>query len=317
MKKTLICAVVVSAMLLAFTSCGNTSNGNGNGGNSGTTSLTGNDGGNDSGSSSSSSSGGSSVETEKIPASQRKTIDGKLGTYQKPYAPGDLIFDDGSAEPITSDLNLSEEQKEHAIAVIFFVGKGLNSDNTGTQESRTLGVGLKHSAKTLMWASSSANGYKVAIDPIKCPSTGSAPNYVFTGDRNGSDNLSQMSKFLKNQSDGGVDDDTANDSLYPAFHWAKNYKNTFVRLVGTDYEDGWYLPSIAELCGIGKYLNYVDLGSSKCELTEFGKSGRDYWSSTDITSNTSASYMSFDASKQTRGSSGKSQSMWVCAIREF
>ena len=314
MKKTLICTAIISALLFAFTSCVFPSGGNNN--NSGSGSSGTESGNDDSGSTSSSS--GSAVETEKIALADRVAADeGSYGTYKKPYSPGDLIFSDGSAIPVTSELTLTDEQKSHAIAVIFFVGKGLNSDDTGTQESRTLGVGLAHANDKMAWCVKAANGYNAAIEPLKCPSSGSAGSYVFSGDRNGSDNLSQMSNFLKRQSEGGVDDDTSTTSNYPAFYWAKNYKNSCTEVSGTDYEDGWYLPSIAELYGISKYLNYIDKAAGLCERSKFDKTGKEYWSSTTVNSATSAAYMIFGSSSQSRGSTSKNQSKRVCAIREF
>ena len=57
----------------------------------------------------------------------------------------------------------------------------------------------------------------------------------------GSDNLEQIEAFA------GVDD-TAMAAKYPAFYFAKNYKDqTGSRVAGTAYETGWYLPSVAEL----------------------------------------------------------------------
>lgn len=41
---------------------------------------------------------------------------------------GDIVFNDGSATPYTTELTLTPEQKDAAIAVIFYVGTGLNSD---------------------------------------------------------------------------------------------------------------------------------------------------------------------------------------------
>lgn len=131
-------------------------------------------------------------------------------------------------------------------------------------------------------------------------------SYVFSGDKNGSDNLEQISAFLKNL---GKRDDTAPVSSfseedlrfdeektklfkgqnYPAFYFAKNYKDykedrieeiglfskTKVRKykdthVGK-YESGWYLPSIVELFQIWKNKDKVNKAISTCGGDEFGE----------------------------------------------
>lgn len=317
MKKTILKIAVKAAFLsvvLALTGC------SGTGGQS--SSFSGNNGGDDDSNSSSSSSVSGSdesiIESDVIPTSARQAAgEGKLGMYVKPYAPGDVLFDDGSATPITSEISLTEEQQNHAIAVIFFVGKALNSANTQSQDTRTLGVGLTHSNNKLKWCDSAANGYKYIIEPIKCSSKSSNGQYSCTGDRNGSDNLKQMSDFLKKQQSGGVADDTATSSLYPAFYWAKNYGSSQTILSGTDYEDGWYLPTVAEMYAIYQCLDYIETLASKCSYSRFEKTGKDYWTSTQYDSKTNAPAMSFNASNISRLNASKTANNFVCAIREF
>ncbi len=315
MKKNKILKVALAGVLsFALFGCsfpGGIGNNNGTGNNY--------DGYDDSGSSSSSSglsSDESVIESDVIPSSARQLAEeGKLGKYVKPYAPGDVLFDDGTATPITSDIQLTSQQKEHAIAVIFFVGKGLNSANTESQDTRTLGVGLTHSNSKLKWADSSANGYKYIIETIKCSSKNSGGKYICTGDRNGSDNLEQISTFLKKQQSGGVADDTANSGLYPAFYWAKNYGTTYCS--GTDYKDGWYLPTVAEMYAIYQCQDHIDLLAGKYEFSKFEKTGKDYWTSTQNDNKSNAAILSFNASNVSRMNASKSGSYYICAIREF
>ena len=312
MKKLLLKAVVLTAFLsVLLTGCGGT-------GGQATPLGGGGDDSNNPGNPGVSASDESVIVSDVIPQSARQEAeDGKLGQYGKPYAKGDVLFDDGSATPITSDISLTDEQKEHAIAVIFFVGKALNSANTQSQDTRTLGVGLTHSNNKLKWCDSAANGYKYIIEPIKCSSKSSNGQYSCTGDRNGSDNLKQMSDFLKKQQSGGVADDTATSSLYPAFYWAKNYGSSQTILSGTDYEDGWYLPTVAEMYAIYQCLDYIETLASKCSYSRFEKTSKDYWTSTQNDSKTSAPAMSFNASNISRLNASKTATYFVCAIREF
>ena len=158
-------------------------------------------------------------------------------------AVGDIVFNDGSATPYTAELTLSDEQKAAAIAVIFKVDGG-----------KTLGVGLKHNGSGLAWCTSDAKAYNTNIKTIQCPASGAAGNFTFTGDTDGSDNLEQIASFLIT---AGLADDTTGkdaDKRYPAFYFAKNYKNTATNLEAA-YGNGWYLPTVAELFDIDPFIH--------------------------------------------------------------
>ena len=218
-------------------------------------------------------------------------------------AVGDIVFNDGSATPYTAELTLSDEQKAAAIAVIFKVDGG-----------KTLGVGLKHNRSGLAWCTKDANAYNKNIETIQCPATGSAGNLTFTDDTDGSDNLEQIASFLKTAELADDTTGTDADKRYPAFYFAKNYKTTATNL-GAAYENGWYLPTVAELFDIWKVKATVDAASSLCGGSQFGNSY--YWSS--------SQYASFggDAcrlyfSNGDRDSSYKYlYNYYVCAIRAF
>ncbi len=121
---------------------------------------------------------------------------------------GDIVFTDGSAMPYSyfdsiDDGDDKTSKKNSAIALIFYRGTELNSgDDTST--SRTLGVGLKHDKNGIVWCIESANAYEKNITTIQCvPDEEEA---AFTGDKNGSDNLSQIAAFLTENASA---DDTA------------------------------------------------------------------------------------------------------------
>ena len=217
-------------------------------------------------------------------------------------AVGDIVFNDGSATPYTAELTLSDEQKAAAIAVIFKVDGG-----------KTLGVGLKHNGSGLAWCTSDAKAYNTNIKTIQCPASGAAGNFTFTGDTDGSDNLEQIASFLIT---AGLADDTTGkdaDKRYPAFYFAKNYKNTATNL-GAAYENGWYLPTVAELFDIWKVKATVDAASSLCGGSQFGTSW--YWSSSQ-----SASYdpVAYELSFVNGGWRYYSKDYYgyVCAVRAF
>lgn len=207
---------------------------------------------------------------------------------------GDIVFNDGSAMPYTEyaslDVDEKNEIKTKAIALIFYKGTGLNSGSDTTTE-RTLGVGLGYSDNRPLICTEDANGRFSNVTTIHCDvgglghDTSTFDSYDSYFDRNGSDNLEQIAVFL------GSDDDTSVEEKYPAFYWAKNYKNYVLpgesssRIkAGSEFETGWYLPSVAELVHL--YRNgmkngvEVDLCTACVELG--GKDFNDvvFWSST-------------------------------------
>ena len=219
-------------------------------------------------------------------------------------AVGDIVFNDGSATPYTAELTLSDEQKAAAIAVIFKVDGG-----------KTLGVGLKHNGSGLAWCTSDAKAYNTNIKTIQCPASGAAGNFTFTGDTDGSDNLEQIASFLIT---AGLADDTTGkdaDKRYPAFYFAKNYKNTATNLEAA-YGNGWYLPTVAELFDIWKVKATVDAASSLCGGSQFGNSY--YWSSSQYASDDSYAYvLNFYSGAWDYSSKLNTNVSFVCAVRAF
>lgn len=213
-------------------------------------------------------------------------------------AVGDIVFNDGSATPYTAELTLSDEQKAAAIAVIFKVDGG-----------KTLGVGLKHSISALAWCTNDANAFNKNIETIQCPASGDAGNLTFTVDTDGSDNLEQIASFLTT---AGLENDTTDASKYPAFYFAKNYKTTATNL-GAAYENGWYLPTVAELFDIWKVKTTVDAASSLCEGSQFDSY---YWSSSQYASNDKGAYRVY-FSNGTCSDHPKVYCIYVCAVRAF
>lgn len=110
----------------------------------------------------------------------------------------------------------------------------------------------------------------------------------------------------------GLENDTTDASKYPAFYFAKNYKTTATNL-GAAYENGWYLPTVAELFDIGKVKTTVDAASSLCGGSQFGSY---YWSSSQYASNGSLAY---DLNFSDGGWYGsfKDGGSYVCAVRAF
>ncbi len=174
-----------------------------------------------------------------------------------PDAVNDIVFKNGTAVAYSTDLYFTDEVKADAVAMVFY--KGTDCSNDGS--TRTLGVGLKPhlTYDDLKWCLNTANGYATNITTIQCTPSGSPGAYTFSGDKDGSDNLSQIAAFLTGNNDTGT---AAN---YPAFYWAKNYGTTN-GCTGA-YASGWYLPSIAELYQIYNLRANIDAAIALCGLT--------------------------------------------------
>ncbi|MCQ2248424.1 MAG: hypothetical protein MJZ50_05370 [Treponema sp.] len=226
-------------------------------------------------------------------------------------AVGDIVFNDGSATPYSAGLTLTDDQKNAAIAIIFYVGSRLNSDAPDRTPDnvtiRTLGVGLKHNQTGLKWCTPDANASFYGTGRISCIPSGewsalTLDAFDGSGDKNGSDNFETVASFL------GINNDTEVEAKYPAFYFAKNYKDTATNLTAS-YEAGWYLPSFAEFYAIELNRAMVDAASALCGGSQFGTFHGYLTSSscsddTVITSARVAKSMGYAAGS-------------VCAIREF
>lgn len=248
--------------------------------------------------------GGGGTAPATTDSSSTTTTSAYFGTKSPtdPKAVNDIVFSDGSATPYTSGLTLTAAQKNAAVAMIFY--KGTECSNDGS--TRTLGVGLKRSPSSMQWCLNTANGYATNITTIQCTPNGSPGAYTFSGDKDGSDNLSQIAAFLAGNNDTGT---AAN---YPAFYWAKNYGTTN-GCTGA-YASGWYLPSIAELYQICNLRTNIDAAVALCGLTNTFSSTL-FWSSSQYASYDYVAYiLNFSASD-----SGNSKSLcnYVCAVRAF
>ena len=248
---------------------------------------------------------------------------------------GDIVFNEGSAIAYDDFKDFEQETidavKTSAIALIFYKGTGLNNGND-TTTTRTLGVGLIHGSG-LQWSATGGNAKTIQITDIMCvPSGGTgAANFVFEGegiDRNGSDNFEQIGAFLSDPNKGNSTDDTTiegADQKYSVFYWCKQYKNnkvdseTTCRIIsGSEYENGWYLPTIAELCEIYKNLKGTSINTVIEALGGDKFDTIPYWSSSQ--SNSTEYFDRLNFSNGSIDSSSKSTfitSKNVCCIREF
>ena len=217
-------------------------------------------------------------------------------------AVGDIVFSDGSATPYVAGLTLTDNQKSKSIAVIYKV-----------DGDKVYGVGMAHKLG-IKWCKDTANGLNYNFLGIQCtPLQESSGEISFSGDTDGSNNFTSIGEEL------GSGNDTNQEGMYPAFEFAKNYKDDeFSRVKGSIYEEGWYLPTISELYDIWKVKATVNAAYDLCKPYQpvNYKFGAYYWSSSQRALNSKyAYYMDFFSNGPAYYD--KNTSADVCCIRVF
>ena len=188
------------------------------------------------------------------------------------YAVGDIILTNGTKVSVNNVETYTIDENNKPIGVVAMI-----TDIYGVPTPKV--IGLQKSASSLRWAPIDTTGFDTKFTNIVCtPSqthvAGAALTATFTGDTEGSDNWEEICAV-----DPEGTQDAANN--YPAFNFANTYGAT-AGLTGTDYENGWYIPSIAELCEVYKNKDVIQTSLTKASGFTFGSSK--YWSSSQYTS---------------------------------
>ena len=190
----------------------------------------------------------------------------ELQPKDKPNAVGDIVFCDGTAASYKVMSQLSNNQENRMIAIIYKVENG-----------KCWGVSLN--AGSCSW------GGDTDITTIRCVPEGTPGNYTFSGDTDGSDNIEAVKQFMN----FATYDDL--DERYPGFKRARHYSGglTFDKDIADckdEYKSGWYVPSIAELYEIYKIRNIVKKAISCPDAFKTEQ----FWSSSQVTSNKECAY---------------------------
>ena len=198
------------------------------------------------------------------------------------YAVGDIILTNGTKVSVNDVETYTIDENNKPIGVVAMI-----TDVYGVPTPKV--IGLQKSASYLMWAPKDTTGYNTKFTNIVCtPSqtgTGAALTATFTGDTDGSDNWAEICAVDPT----GTADAATN---YPAFNFANTYGTT-TGLTDTDYENGWYVPSLAELCEVYKNKEVIQISLTKANGFKFGTSA--YWSSSQNASKYYNAYqVSFD-----------------------
>lgn len=225
-----------------------------------------------------------------------------------PYEVGDIVFSDGSSEPFVDGKVLNDEQKEEAVAIIFYKGTGVNNGGD-TTTVRTLGVGLSASSSTMKWYTCS-DKYTHALD-CNAEDNGGRDGQAWrtniveamTGYKNGNDSLSIFLSYNIRLADGDP------------FWWVSGYAEK--EYLSGEYAQGWYLGTLKELC----YLSQaVHNGTIVPVLTALGRenfTNKPVWSCCRNSAWYASWYISLSTGYFKSDFSNTSNPRYVCAIREF
>ena len=145
-------------------------------------------------------------------------------------------------------------------------------------------IGLQKSASRLIWAPEDTTGYNTKFTEIQASYSGSlSSGYTIKGDIDGSDNW----EYICSIAPEGTQDAATN---YPIFNFANTYGTT-AGLTGTDYETGWYVPSVAEVYEVYKNKEVIQTSLTKAGGFTIGISYCYYWSSSQSASFNFYAYM--------------------------
>ena len=181
-------------------------------------------------------------------------------------------------------------------------------------------IALHSSDSNLSWAKDGSTGYNKKFEGIICtPSKtgrGAALTATFTGDTDGSDNWTYIKSIDPEETAEAV---VAKN--YPAFNWVAQYNTKYADKLNNKKFD-WYMPSLAELCGVYKNRTAIDASLSKIHGLENGSGYADakladdwYWSSSDgWRVGFNDYYTGYNGYVQ---GLDKSTSSWICCVASF
>ena len=186
----------------------------------------------------------------------------RVVSSEKCFAIGDIILTNGEKVSVNDLINYTIDENNKPIGVVASLGY-----NGGTGKI----VGIKKSS-ALMWASSEVNGFKKHFSKIRCEATSDdaiTATFESIYDLEGFDNWD----YICSLDFDGVQDAETN---YPAFDFAQKYGAT-AGLSETNYANGWYIPTLKELCDL--YKNKDKIQKSLTMVAGFDIGSSFYWTS--------------------------------------
>ena len=197
----------------------------------------------------------------------------------------DITFSIGSSS-VTGRLNFVEYDYYSVGDILFTDGTRIKYENVKygmpeSQRSKAFGVvaGLtKYGTTPLIVGIKEGDGLQWSVGTCSNKNFIEIQGSQFYGDMYGGDNW----EYICSVDPEGTKDAATN---YPAFNFANTY-GEFAGLKGTEYADGWYLPSIAELYGVFKnYDSFLIINRSSASVADQFAPEHRYWSCSQSESN--------------------------------
>lgn len=156
---------------------------------------------------------------------------------------GDIVFNDGSMTPYSAGLTLTQDQKDNAIGVIFYIGNQLN--DPGMIDERCLIAGLKVS-NSMTWCTDNPPSKDLNIQTMQTYIEYAGGELDGFGNHlNGMYSLDKLVSAIRGTDGNGSIETSAVLAKHPAFNYAANYSQSATNL--ESYDTCWYLPTIAEV----------------------------------------------------------------------
>ncbi len=182
-----------------------------------------------------------------------------IGTKAHPDTVGDFVFTDGSAlsysEYESDNTVLTDVRKDNCIAVVFYDGKTQNDLG-----SKILAVGKKNESLKA-WCLNDAPIYNIDIPAIHAGwrNSNHADMVELEEDIDGRDNWKEIRKY----------DPSYDLNKYPAWDFVLNYASN--NNLSGDSANGWYFPTLAEVCMIYREKDTVNLALKAVDGKELSK----------------------------------------------
>lgn len=186
---------------------------------------------------------------------------------------GDIILINGTKIPVKNIESYTIDENNKPVGIVAFV-----DEIDGMRVPKMIGL----RSDRAVWAPISSNGYNLYFRQIE----GDLSN----GDVDGSDNWDVICSVDSNAK--------INPELsYPVFYFANTYGQV-AELTGTEYEDGWYVPSIKELYDV--YKNKIIIQKSLDKVGSYNLEDA-FWSSSQSHSQNYAYKWDFSSNLEVKG----------------
>lgn len=218
---------------------------------------------------------GTTEVTVKYGKTSAKTTFEVVQSKENEYKVGDIVLKDKTIVPAEIAPVYTYDENKKPIGIV-----AMTENVYGVPETKIIGTKNK---EKVSWGKDIDIELKTYYEELAGGS-----QHIFGGNLDGSNVWEEICKIDAENSQNA-------EKNYRIFDFANNYAKN-ADLVGTEYENGWYIPSIAEVYYI--FQNKKEIQSSLNALGEYNLINYDYYFSSSSYSKTNAYTMYFDYNKE-------------------